>query len=49
MWLTGLSGAFTRFKLDTVASVPGKGLVVPWPSVAQLMATPPDELVYRIF
>ena len=47
--LTGLSEDLTRFKMDTEASVLAKGPVVPQPSVAQLMATPPDEMVYRIF
>jgi hypothetical protein len=34
--LTGLGEDFTRVKMDTVASVPAKGRVVPRPSAAQL-------------
>jgi GntR family transcriptional regulator len=47
--LTGLSEDFSRFKLDTEARVLSKGPVLPQPAVAEVMATPPDEMVYRIF
>jgi GntR family transcriptional regulator len=47
--LTGLSEDFSRFKLDTAARVLAKGPVSPQPAVAEVMATPRDEMVYRIF
>lgn len=47
--LTGLSEDFSRFKLDTEARVLAKGPVPPQPAVAQVMAMPRDEMVYRIF
>jgi len=47
--LTGLTEDFSRFKLDTEARVLSKGPVLPQPAVAEVMATPRDEMVYRIF
>jgi len=47
--LTGLSEDFSRFKLDTAARVLAKGPVLPQPAVAEVMASPRDEMVYRIF
>jgi GntR family transcriptional regulator len=46
--LTGLTEDFSRFKLDTEARVLSKGPVLPQPLVAEVMATPRDEMVYRI-
>src|SRR5262245_54320588 len=47
--LTGLTEDFSRFKLDTEARVLAKGPVLPQPAVATVMASPPDEMIYRIF
>lgn len=47
--LTGLTEDFSRFKLDTEARVLSKGPVLPQPAVAEVMATPREEMVYRIF
>jgi len=47
--LTGLSEDFSRFKLDTEARVLAKGPVLPQPAVADIMASPREEMVYRIF
>jgi GntR family transcriptional regulator len=47
--LTGLTEDFSRFKFDTEARVLSKGPVLPQPAVAEIMATPRDEMVYRIF
>jgi GntR family transcriptional regulator len=47
--LTGLTEDFSRFKLDTEAHVLSKGPVLPQPAVADVMATPRDEMIYRIF
>jgi GntR family transcriptional regulator len=47
--LTGLTEDFSRFKLDTQARVLAKGPVLPPPSVADVMASRGEEMVYRIF
>src|SRR5215510_3918828 len=47
--LTGLTEDFSRFKLDTQARLLAKGPVLPPPSVADVMASRGEEMVYRIF
>jgi len=47
--LTGLTEDFSRFKLDTEARVLSRGPILPPPAVAEVMATPREEMVYRIF
>jgi GntR family transcriptional regulator len=47
--LTGLTEDLSRFKLDTEARVLAKGPVLPQPAVADVMASPHEEMVYRIF
>lgn len=47
--LTGLTEDFSRFKLDTEARVLFKGPVLPQPAIAEVMATPREEMIYRIF
>jgi GntR family transcriptional regulator len=46
--LTGLTEDFSRFKLATEAHLLSKGPVLPQPAVADVMATPRDEMIYRI-
>ena len=47
--LTGLTEDFTRFKLDTEARLLAKGAVLPQAAVADVMAVPREEMVYRVF